>query len=540
MPYTIINFIKQHSFLLLTGSMMILYVATFSGVSSVDAYYYYTNIDKGPFAYLCHPHHLAYLLVGKGWVLFWQALGYNGPSLLPMKVMSLLGALGILIVFKKLICLVLPRGLAAHFTFLALGCSYLPWHYSTEGEPVIFFQFFSIWILYFFVRWYCDPQPTTKLALKMGIVVSLGTLFHQALFFIVPLYALAMIHRGDQSNRLSFLVRLLVPVFLLVAVPYLTLGYAVTHSYDPRELVAWATGYLDEFTGIYGSTNLNPSLILRGMSSAFLGGTALKPYFYGGQAHDLQFYLAVAIQILAMGLVGSGVLLFALQWRAYDFLQKKKMMVVGIFTLIFIGAAIYWEPVSRKFWAPIPPGLLLLAGCGWVGLGRIKGRISLPSRFAESILGCLFLVLLVGNLQGGILHKHKARDLEQGLALNLLEVFQTGDLLVMQADRLWQSVDYNFPEIRNARVEEYVNQDWAAADTTLNFAAKSMWETLQSGDIGYVSSKVDQRLTSQMAKLSEPAAGRLEKSFLFRFADQEQANKESELWSWRWIAEEIQ
>lgn len=538
MKNSILNTFNQNSFLLLTGALLALYVATFSSSSSVDAYFYYANIDNGPFAMICHPHHLAYLLVGKAWVVLWQTLGYNGGALLPMKIMSLLGALGFLTVFKKLVTLVIPGRRAAHFTFLAMACSYLSWHYATEGEPVIFFQFFSVWILYLLVRWYCEPVLTKRMALEMGVVASFGTMFHQALFFAIPLYALVMIHRGDQSSRVAFLARLLVPVFFLVGVPYLAIGHAITHSFDPRDLIAWATGYLDEFTGVYGANNLNAKLIMRGVSSAFLGGSALKPYFYNGQAHDLRFYMAMATQVLAMLLVGTGVVLCILRWRALDILQKKKLMVVGVFTLIFSVAAIYWEPGSRKFWAPVTPGLLLLAGTGWAELGGLSRKTSLPPRLCESALGLLFLVLLVGNLKGGILHKHQAEDLEQGLALGLLEVVQPGDLLVMQADRLWQSVDYNFPEIRNVGVVEYVNKDWAAADTTLNFAAQSMWETLQDGDTGYVSSSVEARLVSQMEKITASSGGSIEKNFLFKFADHEQSIQESELWSWRWIAGE--
>jgi len=534
MAATILQTINRHSTLFLTGLMGILYAVTFSFVGSVDAYYYFNNIDSGAFEELCHPHHLAYLLLGKGWMLVWQAPGYSGGSFLPLKVMSLLGGLGFLLVFRKLLALFIPRGLAANLLFLAMGCSYLTWHYSTEGEPVIFFQLFSVWILYLLVQWYSDPDPPARLALKMGIVVSLGTLFHQALFLALPLCAVAIIFSGGHGRRVSLLAKLFIPVFFLVAIPYATLGCVATHGFELKEVAAWSTGYLEEFTGVYGSaSNLEPRRILRGLVSVFLGGSALKPYIYGGQAYDTWFWLAAMLQVLTLGLLGAGILSLILRWRSLELLQKKRLTAVVAFSLLFVAAAIYWEPASRKFWAPVSPGLILLAGVGFSGLRKIAGKIALPPRAGESIIALLFLLLLVGNLQGGILHKHQAKDRQQNLGVELLKIFQPGDLLVMQADRIWQSVDYNFPQIENAGVFLYVNPEWAAADTTLGYAARSLWETLQSGGTGYVSSDVDERITRHLPVSNDPSSPEIEKRLLFQFMDQEQTHKKSELWSWR-------
>ncbi len=532
--------IRRHHVLLLTGLLLILYTATFSGVSSVDAYYYFGNIDSGSLASLCHPHHLAYLLVGKGWFMLWRIFGYHGTALLPLKQMSLFGALGVLILFARTLSVLFPRGVAASCLLLALGTSYLPWHYSTEGEPVIFFQFFSLWILYLLVRWYFEPEPASGLAWKLGLAVGLGTLFHQSLVFAVPLSVAALLHRGQPSARISLLGKFLLPALILIAVPYIGLGFAVTNSHDPRTLVAWSTGYLDEFSGTYGlARNLHPRPILSGLASAFLGGTALKPYLLQHKPFDAGFLLAVSVFIFVLGSVGAGLLAVIFSLRRFEPPLRRGLLAVAVFTGVFLAAAIYWEPGNRKFWAPVEPGLIILMGAGLMGMPRLGPRIILSRRMGKTVLGLLCLVLVVGNLGGGILHKHRAKDLESKLALGLLEIYQPGDLLVMPADRLWQSVDYNFPEIRSAGVFAYANPAWAAQDTTMDFAAKSLWQTLTAGKTGYVSSRVEKDLSARIAALAQaagdPAHGKLKKTFLFRFNDFEQEVQDQELSAWRWV-----
>lgn len=528
--------------LLSIGLMLILYAATFSQVSSVDAYFYFRNLDPAPPSYLYHPPHLAYLLVGKAWYLLWQVLGYDGTSILPLKSMSLLGALGVLVVFARLVTRLFPRGLASLLLFLGFGFSYLPWHYATEAEPVIFFQFYGVWILYELVQCAAAVDSPSCRPWRLGLAVGLGALFHQALILVVPLGIAVLGRRGTWTDRIRAWRDFLVPTLLVVATAYIVVGYLATRSLAPGELLAWATTVVDEYSGTHGlAGHLNLRLIVKGAASPFLGASALKPYLFGGAPRDAVFWLAASIQVLVLGLVLAGAVLTAVHWRRLDPLLRRRLLVLVGFTGIFVAATLYWEPGNRKFWAPVAPGLLVLLGAGLLGARLSTSPSAWRRGSSETVLGLLCLLLLCGNLTGGILDKHHRRDTEQELAVKLMPHYQPGDLLVLESSRLWQCVDYHFPEIRNVAVHNYTNAAAAAADTTLDHAVASLWRTLRAGGTGYVSARVAQDVDARLSAYGKAAEhsvpGRLSKSFLLMFRDLDQKPQPTALYAWRWISD---
>lgn len=520
-----------------TGLLLALYAATYSRVGSVDAYFYFNNLDPGPPSYLYHPPHLAYLLVGKAWYGLWQLFGYDGNSPLPLKSMSLIGALGALSVFARLVNRLFAPGLASLLLFLTFGFSYLPWHYATEAEPVIFFQFFAVWILYELVQCSAGGDALACRPRRLGLAVGLGTLFHQALILVVPLGLAVLGRRGDWPERLRAGRRFLATTLAIVAVAYVGVGYLATHSLAPSDLLAWATTVVDEYSGTHGlAAHLNLRLVVKGAASPFLGASALKPYVYAGQPRDAVFWLAVSVQLVVLGLITAASVLAAFHWRRLDPTLRRRLAVIVVFTGIYVAATLYWEPGNRKFWAPVAPGLLILLGAALCGGGpaRRRGR-------GEIILGLLCLLLLVGNLTGGILGKHRRRDSEQELAVKLLPRFRSGDLLVMESSRLWQCVTYHFPELNVVAVHNYTNAAATAADTTLDHAAASLWRTVQDGHTGFVSERVAQKVGARLTAYQEMAGqkppGHLSKSFLLMFRDLEQKPQPTALYTWRWLSE---
>ena len=526
-------------YLLLGGLLLVLYMATVSGVGSVDAYYYFGNVRGGDFRELCHPHHLAYLPLAYGWYGLWQALGYGGSPFIPMKLMSLFGAAGVLAGFARLVRLLFRDGAFAYALFLVLGLSYLPWHYATEGEPVIFFHCFSIWILYALLLVQLAPRVTAEDAWRLGLFVGLGTLFHQSLVFAVPMGLVVIATRTTGGERWRRLGLFAVTAGTVVGVPYVVLGTAVVGHFSPRDLVAWSCGYLDEFADAYGTShNLLPRVVVTGLLSTYLGGSALKSYIYGGKPADAVYYLALVPPAIVAATLGLGLSALAWRWRRLEAERRTLLGLVALFTVVFLAAAVYWEPGSRKFWASILPGLVLLTGAGLCGIRRQETRFPACAPWSTAIVALLAATLLVGNLTGGILHKHRTRDTEQPLTLALLEVFRPGDLLVMPGNRLWQSIDFHFPEMTSAPVMDYVNPAWAARDTTLAFAARSLWATLQRGGTGYVASSVDRKvrlaLTRGMPGFAAGQATHLTTDVLLHYADFEQDLTECEMEVWRW------
>jgi len=510
-------------FWILIGLLFCLYVLTISRVSSVDAYYYFNDLEKGDLYELCHPHHLAYELVGKAWFEGWRMLGYGGRSAWPLKLMSLFGSVGALVLFGKTLQLLFPRGYVAFGLLLVLGLSYLPWHYATEGEPVAFFLFFACLNIYFLVRLNGKDKVGVHDAARVGFASGLGVLFHQALVFALPIALVILWRRSAPTSRLRVTMVFIVIAGIVVVVPYLVAALLIFGGETPQKFLLWSTGYLDEFAGGYGrSHNFVPTVILRGFATAFLGGTALKTYLYGQAPKDMGFVKALFPFLVLFGALGGGLVALLFRWRRWGVTTRRTLAIMLIFTAVFTVATIYWEPSNRKFWAPTMPGLILLAGAGWFIVrngNRPMGRV----RYGlDAGLSGLVLLLLLGNLFGGILHKHQMRDEQQELSLKLQKIYQSGDLVVMQGDRLWQSLDYHFQDIHSIGIIAYSNPEWVAADTTLHYAARAMRMVLMKGHTGYVSSGVSDEFLAFLHEAMADTGEQLVQSHLFSFADSEQ------------------
>ena len=114
----------------------------------------------------------------------------------------------------------------------------------------------------------------------------------------------------------------------------------------------------------------------------------------------------------------------------------------------------------------------------------------------------------------------------------------------MPGTRQWQSIDYHFPEIASTPVMVYANPAWAVQDTTLDHAARTLWEALQAGGTGFVASSIRNSLTSALEARSPEftanGAHLLKKEVLFKYSDTEQDLTEYELESWRWVDPRMQ
>lgn len=527
--------------------LLVLYVLTISRVSSIDAYYYFNDLERGSLPALLHPHHLVYELLGWVWYAIWKLLGWAGRAALPLKLLSLVGAGGALWLFGGAARRAVGAGAPAWLLTLALGLCYLPWHYATEGEPVAFFLLFGCWFLSLAVR-LADAEGATaagpparpaarpdgsheitpRWAAVTGAVAGVGVLFHQALALALPVAAWCLWRAAAPAHRRAAALAFLGTAAAVVLVPYAVAGWLATGSARPGTLVAWATGYLEEFGGRHGQArNFSLAALGRGASGAFLGGSSLKGYVFGGAGRDLGYWAALLPYAGVAAALGAGLAGLAARRRRLPETARRALPGVLLLGLVFLAAALYWEPGNRKFWAPILPCLLLLAGWGWRAWAAGASRRGAAAASGAAIV--LVALLAAGNLTGGILHKHRERDDRQTLGRRLQEIWRPGDMAVLEADRLWQAVDYHFPGLRTVPVHRYASVAFAAADTTLPAAARAAGEALMRGYRVYASSAVLEELLAKLRAGDPDLMPGLEPRRLFAFHDSEEPHRRAEL-----------
>ncbi len=513
---------------LAVAGFALLYALTSPRVHSIDAYYYYHDLEHGDLRALLHPHHLVYELLGKGSFELWRVLGYAGRPALPLQALSLGAVAGALLLFGRLARRACGPGILAWLLLAILGVSYLPWHYAGEGEPVAFFLLFACAYLCLLERLVAGPPLATRGALAAGLLCGLGVLFHQSLAFALPLLAWTLWKAEAPERRAGRTLALLGAAIGLVGAAYLVGGRLATGSWRPDTLYRWATGYLEEFGGRFGQRrNFRPFPIAQGAYGAFLGGSSLKGILLGGARLDPRQWLVLAPYAGVAGALGAGLIALLAGWRKLPEGQRRLAAPVALFGLIYVAAAIFWEPDNRKFWAPVLPSVLLLTAAG--------GRVWFGSRAGRALsiaaAAGLGVVLLGGNLAGGILQKHAQRDSQQALSLRLLELWQPGDLVVLEGNRLWQSLDYNYPRLRTTPVHRYASAAFAAADTTLLHAALAARETLGGGHRVFVSSDVLADLLRKLSAIDAAEAARLEPRPLFSFVDSENPQRPARLFA---------
>ncbi len=504
------------------------YLLTRSRVASIDALYYFRDMTSAWGGHFLHPHHLLYEPAVKLWCEMWWALGYGGAADSLVKSFSLIGSLGALIAFARCAVLLVGRGFLGWVFLLCFGFSYLPWHYASQGEPVAFFLCFSCLNLYLLLDLLGRTEATPGSVRWLGLANVFGVLVHQALIFVIPISAVVIWFRtppGSRSGRVAlFLVICLGAVLLLYG-----LGALVAlDRVDPVRFLAWSTGYLEEFAGVYGRADLIFSTAaLRGLTLAFLSGNALKAYFFEGAIPGTGYWLAlVPIGVLAVFLVW-GLVLALIFARTAGGERRRQLLLLLAFAAVFGAAAIWWEPGNRKFWAPVVPCLLLLAGLGWGQRPQTRaGRLGVVSRLVPLVVVC---GLLAGNLLGGILPKHRRSDEQQPLLTNLRQMYREGDVVILREDRLWLCVDYHCPQMTVFGVPPPRSDRYDPEQSILAAAGEAAAVALGSGSRVFITSELAPEVQTRLAVLLPETAPQVEQRQLFEFADPEAPNKRQTL-----------
>lgn len=515
------GYTKKYRILLwiLAGLICGLYAVTISRSSTIDALYYYNDLESGDFRLLLHPHHLIYEPLGKLVFEASRLCGYTGRSDIPLQLMSLYGSLGALVLFGLSLFRLGIRGHMALLSTAIFGVCYLPWHFATQGEPAAFFLLFSCWLIYQLLGLVKDQVTGPHQTARLALIWSFGILFHQAMILAAPVVLWVLLRSSRPACRYTNLGILSGILLLLVGVPYVAASAWVTGHLSLINLIRFATGYLEEFSHVYGrSIHLQPVTVLRGLAASILGGTALKSFVYSDQRLNLRLVLAIVPFVLVGAGFFIGVVRLLFSYQAMKTIRRSQIGVLVFFALIFMASAIYWEPANRKFWAPVLPCLIMLATLGfgsWFPVEKPTFRALWP----RLVMALLLPVLLLGNLSGGILDNCRCRDDRIKLGLQLRTIYTPGDLVILPDCRLWQSLDYYFPDIRSHGILEQSTPDRMGGSDALQNVAKDLRDTLQAGGNVYVSSSLCRRLLGTLASVQPPGAIPPRQTELFEFSD---------------------
>jgi hypothetical protein len=188
--------------------------------------------------------------------------------------------------------------------------------------------------------------------------------------------------------------------------------------------------------------------MVKGITRAFLGGDALKAYLLGGAARDYRFYITLIPPVGVMLLIGTGIVAMLARLQFLLGRIKSHIVLIVIVTALFGVVVTWWSPQNRTFWSPVIPGILLLAGIGYAGLPRRQ-----PVIVARNTMCIVFTVLIVwGNLAGGILAKHAHKDEEETILVELVERVGPSDVVILASGRHERLLDYYAPQIRSLGV----------------------------------------------------------------------------------------
>ncbi|HOX25344.1 MAG TPA: hypothetical protein PLL30_12775 [Candidatus Krumholzibacteria bacterium] len=431
--------------LVLTG-VGLLYLLPHQHMFTIDSLYYLWGAEFAHWRSLLHPHHVALELLWRGWWRTWEWFGWPGRAVIPFQALNLVVSLGALGVALRLFETLARDRLQALLWWSVLAVSFLPWFYATQAEGVPLYAFFGsaslLWAAALPGRGRTNP-PAARTAVALAATIVGGVAVHQSLVLWAPLLAWMLAREARPGRRLRLGALTLGLAAGGVLGCYLVAGAWAAADLSPGALGHWFTSYAEEFAGRCGSLRLLVSAdVPRGLASALLTGTPLKPYLFGERPRDL----ALAVRLAPYALAGLIFLLAIVRtpgaWRAREAPQRRALVNVALLVLVASLFAGWWEPSNRKFWAPVLPGLLALASVGWGAIAERRPRV------AGAGMALLIATIAAFNLAGGILPRHHEHDDRQPLLVFLARRTGPADAVVLREDRVWQCAVY----FQNARL----------------------------------------------------------------------------------------
>ena len=320
---------------------LILYTSTLIQVHTYDAISYAYSAGTGfqDLERLLYPHHLGYQLATYYYYSIWSWLGWEGGSLLPLQLITVLTSALTLVLFNRILRNFTNLSIALLFTaLLAVANGF--WLFSVEIEVYLPSLLLVLLTFYFLTKWSLQQGIH---CFAIGCLWGSAILFHQmnVLFGAVILAAILTQRRAGRSILIS-LLKVTAGAFPIVVIPYL-LAIRALQLVSLRSVLYWLT-WLTHI-GLWGSPT--PDLLLRtaqGTGHAFIG-TA-----------NQGFPTLLFVQFLATIIL----ILFA-AWKAFKSFPGIAIQCL-VWILVYGGFIIWWEAENPEFWVGLlPPFFMLLA-----------------------------------------------------------------------------------------------------------------------------------------------------------------------------------
>lgn len=323
----------------------------------------------GSFAWLLHPHHLAYgPLVYAAYICLWK-LGMGIRALLVMQLFSTAAAVGGLILFHRILRgLEVPPGPSIAGVAMLAAC-FNWWHSGTMPDMMMVdcLGLLAVFLLLVGVGKSLHPRAQVIAA---GLVLGTGVLIHvtAALFFAPSLWLLwRSVERPSRALEAALFT---IACGAVVAAAYLVVAPAILHL-SARDALFWARGYLnvDPRTGYrveYGSASPAEFLASLRVFVANLVGTRRN----AGGAAALQLFFGAPIVCISVG---------GMVWAVARAPSERVRVAGPIFAWLTLHAAFFtwWNAGNLHFWLAALPFVCLLSVLAiWEFPARGRGALA--------------------------------------------------------------------------------------------------------------------------------------------------------------------
>lgn len=447
------------------GVSFIIFLITRAGFHTFDGIAYVRDMGK-PLAALVLPHHLIYEPLVLGFFRVWQSLGWTGQADAPAQVLSSLAGAGGLAIFYKLAWEWSRSRIASIIATLALALTYGYWFYSVEVDiylPPLFFLLLATWLL---SRIVLDRESTPVwLFYLIGLAHAMAVLFHQAILFVVPAFALGLwLIRGEMKVRLLRLVRYGLGIAGVVIPAYLFAGMVVAGQATAETFMGWINSYGN--LGTWGVLSVDtPANTLSGISAA------LSSEYWTGRVLVVLLFGTV-LALAAKSIRRGGAFAWAL-WA---------------WTGLYVAFFAWWQPEVLKFWVLVLPApiLLITMSLDWEHLLR-------PARVAAlSASGLVIAALLVTNAPAIWAKRDPLSDPARQVSDALSRLTGPEDLIVLQASGAEHYLPFYYDRINimSTREQWYLFGGASARSASLNDIRQRAWHALAKGASVWVEDRV--------------------------------------------------
>lgn len=486
-----------------TLAVAVLYLATRQQQFTSGSLVHLRELEFGGGVWRLHPHHLLLqpLLQTVWWL--WSWFEWPARAVIPVQTFQAIVSVVALAVFWRVLRRLDLSVESAAVWWTALATSHLVWHQSTQAEGAPLQLLFSLLMLWWAVRLATGPPTTAKERGRLIAVMVGAVLVHQALVAWVPLLSWMLARQSRSGRRWREGAITLATTGVILLILYVAAGVAATGSFAPASLANWLTGHADGVQGPDGPWNrLFGDDEAGGLATSFLSGRPLGPYVGAERPADAAF----AVRLVPFILLGLGLLVGFVSlgpaWSRSD--GRRRRALAHVVVLVVAGALVVWwmGPNADGSWAPVLPGLLLLAAVGWsVPWPRLAG-----GRIITRVL--LVTILATYNLVAGALPRHRSQDARQPLMVFLARQVQPGDVVILPQDRVWLVATYFQPDRPIHGIPGPGSDRLDPAPTVRGEAVAAAVAALAAGRTVFISSRawdlIGPRLEEGFGPLDEP------------------------------------